>query len=164
MEMINHLIFEMININQTDTRRINHALKVYGLAKCIAGKEKLPPDIMQIVEAAAILHDIAIRFCEAKHGSGVGHLQEKEGPLIARPILEKYTNDQTFIDRVLYIIAHHHSYKNIDGIDHQIVVEADLLVNTDEEDISMNAFKNMFHTFFQTNTAKEIARKIFNDI
>ena len=156
--MTSDMIYEMIRLNGGDTRRINHALKVYAFAKCIAGRERVPEDISQTIEIAAVLHDIAIRHCEAVYGACSGKLQEKEGPAIARPILEKYTDDAALIARVLYLIAHHHTYKHIDGIDYQILIEADFLVNADEGNISQNAFKTAYRKFFQTAAAKELAQ------
>ena len=160
MAMISDIIFEMITVNANDTKRINHALKVYGFAKCIAGKEHISNDEMQIVEISALLHDIAIRYCEKTYGSCGGKLQEQEGPKIAQPILEKYAKDKKIIERILYIIAHHHTYDNIDGIDFQIIIEADFLVNAQEGDISEKAFKRAYQKFFKTKTGKEIADTI----
>ncbi len=134
--MTGDLICEMMRVNRGDIRRINHALKVYSLSKCIAQREGVDASTLGIIEAAAVLHDIAIRYCESVYGSVSGKLQEKEGPGIARPILEKYTEDTAFIERILYLIAHHHTYENIDGIDYGILIEADFLVNAEEGDIS----------------------------
>ena len=87
--MIHDIIHEMININGSDTRRISHALKVYGFVQCIAGREGVPDDVLQAICTAAVLHDIAIRHCEQTYGACGGKLQEREGPAIARPILER---------------------------------------------------------------------------
>ena len=160
--MTGNIIFEMIRINGNNTRRINHALKVYGIAKCIAEKEGVDEDTVLIIESAAVLHDIAIKFCETTYGSNSGHLQEKEGHVIARPILERYFKNEKFIERVLYIIGHHHTYENIEGIDYQIIVEADLLVNAEEGDITKTALKNAAEKLFKTRSAKDIAYMMFN--
>jgi len=159
--MIEQLILEMIALNGTDTRRIAHALKVYGFARCIAGCEQADAAIQQRVEAAAVLHDIAIRHCEAVYGSCAGHLQEKEGPGIARPLLERHTQDAALVERVLYIIGHHHSYSHIDGLDYQIVVEADFLVNVQEGDITPNAFAAACRKLFRTGTGRRLAQTMF---
>lgn len=54
------IIEKMIQYFGTDVRRINHALKVYGFARCIARKEKLTENELFIVDIVAILHDIGI--------------------------------------------------------------------------------------------------------
>jgi hypothetical protein len=156
--MVGNIIYEMIKLNGRDVRRINHALKVYGFAKCIAERESVDNKTLLIIETAAVLHDIAIRFCEKTFGSSAGHLQEREGPGIAKPILETYTNDDAFIERVLFLIAHHHTYDNIDGVDYQIIIEADFLVNNEEGNITWAAFSNAYEKYFKTTTGKELAR------
>ena len=159
--MTGQAILEMIRSNGSDTRRINHALKVLGFARCIADSEQLSGDARDIVELAAVLHDIAIRCCEEKYGSCGGKLQEKEGPAIARPILERCSASPAVSERVQYIIAHHHTYTDVDGIDYQIIIEADFLVNRDENDFSHEAFVNFFRKYFKTTAGKELARQMF---
>ena len=158
--MIGPVILEMIRLNDHDIRRINHALKVYGVAKCIAENENLKQDTRLIIEAAAVLHDIAIRHCEETYGSAAGHLQEKEGPAIAAPILKKHGVDPAVIERVLFIIAHHHAYTAISDIDHQVIIEADLIVNAEEGDFTLAAFQTAYQKYFKTKTAKEIAARM----
>lgn len=159
--MIHNIIFEMTQNNRADTHRVGHALKVYALAACIAGKERVDAETQRIVETAAVLHDIAIRYCEETFGSCSGKLQEQHGPAVARPILQKHTSDTTFIDRVLYLIAHHHTYEQL-GIDHQILIEADFLVNRDEGDISPDAFASIYKKHFRTTTGKSLAAAMFD--
>ena len=158
--MTDSLILEMIRVNGADTHRVCHALKVFGIAKCIAGHESLPEHTQRIVEAAAVLHDIAIRLCEEKYGSCAGPLQEKEGPDVARPILERYTQDVEFIDRVCWLIAHHHTYKGVSGVDYQILIEADFIVNAQEGEFSTAAFERAYALYFQTKTGREIAERM----
>lgn len=158
--MTDNLILEMIRLNGTDARRICHALKVYGIAKCIAGCEGVSEGTQQIVEAAAVLHDIAIRLCEEKYGSCTGPLQEKEGPGVARPILERYTQDNELIDRVCWLIAHHHTYKNVDGIDYRILIEADFIVNAQEGEFGAEAFERVYELYFRTATGRDIANRM----
>ena len=48
-------------------------------------------------------------------------------------MLKELGFDQDVSNRVQYLIAHHHTYDAIDGIDYQILIEADFLVNMYEE-------------------------------
>jgi len=159
--MTGQTIIEMIEINGSDTKRINHALKVLGFARAIAEDEGLTGEALETVELAATLHDIAIRFCEEKYGACGGKLQEKEGPAIARPILERCGVSPSIAERVLYIISHHHTYADIAGIDYQIIVEADFLVNRDEGDFTHEAFVGFFQKYFKTQAARQMARLMF---
>ncbi len=154
-------IMELIKINGSDTARINHALKVLGFARCIAEQENVDGDTLTVIELAAVLHDIAIRHCEQTYGSYAGPLQEREGPAIARPILERCGASPAVSERVAYIIAHHHTYTDVDGIDYQIIIEADFLVNRDEADFTHEAFVNFYRKYFKTTAGKEMARLMF---
>jgi len=159
--MVDDIIYEMIQLNSDDTKRINHALKVYGFARCIAGRERYSENDMLVVSLSAVLHDIAIRHCEAVYGSCGGKLQEKEGPGIARPLLEKYTNDEALISHVCDIIAHHHTYSGIDDICHQVIIEADFLVNFDEGEFDRPAFEAAVRKHFKTAAGKALAKAMF---
>ncbi len=54
----------MIRCFGADLRRINHTLKVFALAGCIARRENLSENEIRTVDFAALLYDIGIR--EAK--------------------------------------------------------------------------------------------------
>lgn len=159
--MTHEIILEMIRLNGSDTRRINHALKVHSFAVCIAEHEQESETDRLVTSLSAALHDIAIHHCEAVYGQCGGKLQEQEGPAIARPLLEKYTDDEALIGRVCAIIAHHHTYKGFDDACHQALIEADFLVNFDEGEFERPAFEAAVHKHFQTNTGKELARVMF---
>lgn len=158
MNKIALLTKEMIKYNHGDKKRINHALKVHSYAKTIASLENV--NDLDIIESAAILHDIGIKVCEEKYNSASGKLQEKEGPAVARKILESLNYEK--IDRILFLIGHHHTYNNISGLDYQILIEADFLVNFEEENTSKEAIKRVYENIFKTKTGKEFCREIFD--
>ena len=143
----------MIELYSNDAKRIQHFCKVHSYAKLIAETENVDKKCLFIIETAALTHDIGIHVCEEKYGNCNGKLQEQEGPAIAERLLES--------DRVQYLIAHHHTYDNIDGIDYQILVEADFLVNIMESDLSKEATLKAYHTIFKTTCGKTICREMF---
>ena len=63
MDTIVHVINEMVSYYAGDARRINHFLKVYGFAKTIGELEWLSEQKQQILEMAAVTHDIGIVGC-----------------------------------------------------------------------------------------------------
>lgn len=157
------LINAMTAYNQGDAKRIQHLIKVHSLAATIGTLEKLDEETLFILETAAIVHDIGIRVCERKYGSCDGKLQEKEGFIEARHMLEAqghYTEAQ--IDRVCWLVAHHHTYKDITGTDYQILVEADFLVNIYEDGVSGQAIKNIRKNIFKTKTGLELLNIMYN--
>jgi HD superfamily phosphodiesterase len=126
----------MVDYFGTDVRRINHALKVYSFASLIGRKENLTAEELEITEIAAVLHDIGIPVSEQKYQSSAGRYQEIEGPPVSRKILESLNASSYITGRVCFLIGNHHTYTKIDGIDFQILVEADLLVNFFEDEMS----------------------------
>ena len=115
-----------------------------------------------ILETAALTHDIGIHLCEEKYGNCNGKLQEKEGPAIAEKLLSDLGFSGEVSERVQYLIAHHHTYNNIDGIDYQILVEADFLVNMCEDELSEEALQNAYRNIFRTETGKKICREMYD--
>ncbi len=146
------ITFDMIKYFGNDTKRINHALKVWNFSKCIGEKEKISYDALTNLEIAAILHDIGIHRAEEIHGSNAGKYQEMEGPTVAKELLDKYDLNEDALDRILYLIGNHHSYNKIDGIDFQILVEADFIVNAFEDELSKQSIEISLEKIFKTKT------------
>ena len=148
-----NVIHEMILFDRGDARRIQHFLKVYQFAALIGKLEELSPEQQEILEIAAILHDIGIIPSEKKYGISNGKLQEQEGPAYARELLNRIGGyGQEFIDRVCFLIAHHHTYEGIDGLDWQILLEADFLVNSFEKNMTEEAIKKFRASVFRTKS------------
>lgn len=159
--MISSLIDEMIAYDKGDPRRIQHFMKVHDFARTIGQLEGLDEQTLYILESAAVVHDIGIHVCEEKYGSCEGKLQEKEGPAIAKELLERLGYEQEVINRICYLVGHHHTYTNIDGVDYQILVEADFLVNLYEDGVSPDAVRKAYQNIFQTENGRKICRNMF---
>lgn len=159
--MINKLHLAMIDLYSGDPKRIQHFCKVHSYAKLIAEAERVDDKTLFTVEAAALTHDIGIHACEEKYGSCGGKLQEKEGHAIAKNLLEKLGFDAEINERVQFLIAHHHTYDNIDKMDWQILVEADFLVNLFEDGSSKTAVQNAYDKIFKTVCGKELCKNMF---
>lgn len=133
-----------------DPARIQHLLKVWAFARLIAWEEKLPEDEREIVELAAVFHDIGIHQAERLHGSSAGRYQELEGPPIARRMMEEIGCSAAVTQRVCRLIGRHHTYQDVDGMDCRILLEADLLVNIGEEGLSSAAIRTARERVFRT--------------
>jgi HD superfamily phosphodiesterase len=151
----------MIGYYSGDIKRINHFVKVYGYAKTIGELEGIDELTQEILEIAAITHDIGIKVSEEKYQSASGHYQQIEGPLEAQKLLSKLEVDEATIDRCCWLIAHHHTYNAIQEIDHQILVEADFLVNIHESEMGEDAIRNVKNTIFKTDTGKYFLENLF---
>lgn len=161
MENHSSLIQEMISYYAGDPKRIQHFIKVHSFAKLIADGEEVDERMHQILETAAIVHDIGIKLCEQKYGSTDGKYQELEGPDIARPLLAKLSYDPPIVDRVCHLIGCHHTYDKIEDLDHQILVEADLLVNLYEDQYSEEQITDVCNTIFRTHTGITLCQTMF---
>ena len=158
---INMLLEKTIEFFKGDSKRIQHLMKVHYFSKLICNMENIDEHTKYITECSSIVHDIGIKPAEKKYGKCDGKLQEQEGPEIAKYILENLEFEKNDIERICYIVGHHHTYKNIDGLDYQILVEADFLVNFYEEQISQNSIKTVLDKIFKTNSAKSLCNIIY---
>lgn len=161
MDLTNKLIEEMISYNRGDAKRIQHFIKVHSFAKLIGETEDLSPAELFVLETAAVVHDIGIKPSEAKYGRCDGKLQEQEGPEPARELLKGLGYENTVIERVCYLVAHHHTYENVEGMDYRILLEADFLVNLYEDGISKEGVQRAYEKILVTETGKRICREMF---
>jgi HD superfamily phosphodiesterase len=159
--IIDQVLGLAIDYNGNDVKRINHLIKVFSFAHYIAIMEKCDDKIQIIIEITALLHDIGIHECERKYNSSAGNWQEIEGPPVAEELMKGLNIDKPIKDRILFIIANHHSYKNIDNIDFQILVEADFLVNIFEDKMEISSINNIKKEIFKTKTGIELLKKLY---
>ncbi|MCQ2218030.1 MAG: HD domain-containing protein [Paludibacteraceae bacterium] len=148
------LMRAMIRYDEGDVPRIQHFVKVHDFAVTIAMAEEVDSDTLYVLEAASILHDIGIHPAEAKYGSSHGKYQEELGPAEARKVLAEvggFTEPQ--IERVCWLIAHHHTFSDVKTIDHRILLEADFLVNSYEDNISMDGIITFRNNVFRSASA-----------
>lgn len=160
-ELLNRLFKSMIDYFQSDPKRIQHFVKVHSFAKLIGQCENLNEDTLFTLESAAYIHDIGIKNSELKYGSCSGKNQEKEGFSESRKLLTCLDFPDNVIERVSYIVAHHHTYNNINSIELQILIESDFLVNLYEDSADISSVKSAYDKIFKTNTGKEICRIMF---
>ena len=160
-EKLRRLMLGMIAYNNGDAKRIQHFIKVHALAKLIGEEEKLDAKTQYILEAVALTHDIGIRVSEQKYGSCNGKQQELEGPPEAEKLLQSLGFEADVIERVCWLIAHHHTYTNIDSADYQILVEADFLVNLYEDGVSKEAVQTAYSRIFKTEAGRRLCRTMY---
>ena len=134
MSRLNNLYRKMIEFYRGDPARIQHFVKVHSFAKLIGEEEHLEEN---------------------------GRLQEQEGPAEAEKMMKSLGFEQDMIDRVSYLVGHHHTYTNINGMDYQILVEADFLVNYFENHSETDTIKKSVKKIFKTETGIRIATEMF---
>lgn len=154
----------MIEFNNGDPARIQHFIKVHSLAKLIGEMECIDQKLLYILEGAAYVHDIGIRPAEQQYGSCNGKLQEQVGPAFAKEMLVKLGFEEDVIERICYLVAHHHTYTDVDGMDYQILLEADFLVNLYEDGVNEKAVISALRSIFKTETGKVFCGKMFGEV
>lgn len=155
------LTIKMIEDSNGNIHDINHFLKVYAFAKLICDAECLAPEVQNIVEVAAIVHDIACPLCREKYGNTNGKNQERESEILVRNFLANFEYSQEFINRIVFLVGHHHTLNDINDIDYQVLVEADYLVNAHESNYPEENINHMFNKVFKTKTGKNLLKNIY---
>ena len=171
--MVFGVMARAVEYNGNDAARIHHLIRVHSFARIIGKADGFDENNQKITELAAILHDIGLHNAEKKYNSIEGKYQELEGEPVARAIMEDAHIPGWIIDRVCFIVAHHHTLNAIDGIAcavllliasavFQAVVEADVLVNifdrkvVDKERIAMIEDK-----LFKTRKGKQLLTQMY---
>ncbi len=159
--MIAEIMQGMVDYSKGNTHDIAHLMKVWGWARTIGMREGLDADTQMTLEIAAIVHDIAIPSLRVKYGRCDGKLQEAEGPDLAREFLSRYDIGRERIERVAYLVGHHHTVTGVDGIDWQILLEADYLVNSDEGKCTLENIRNTCESMYKTKTGTALLKSIY---
>lgn len=163
------LIDAMTEYDRGDTLRIQHFLKVHDLAVTIGTLEEMPQGELDILEAAVILHDIGIHPAEKKYGNCAGPHQEELGPGEAVKLVssvnenlpKEFRISSDALERICFLIAHHHTYTGVDSLDWQILLEADFLVNLYEANEPVEAIMKVKETIFRTESGTRILDNMF---
>lgn len=104
--------------------------------KQIGELENIDDETLFILEIAAITHDIACPLCREKYGNTNGKYQEEEGIPLVKKFLTGTGVSESQIERVAFLVGHHHTFAGIDSVDWQILVEADYIANATENGYS----------------------------
>lgn len=161
MNKIDNLILEMVNFCTDQPMLIQHHIKVHEYVRLIGTIENLPYKEMEILEVAAIIHDLGFKICVDKYGKNDIQKHLEEGVTCAKDLLNKLEFDQDIIEGVSYLVANHHNFSNINRIDHQILIEADLLENFYNTEKSKEAKQKIYNKIFKTESGRKICKQMF---
>ena len=152
----------MIEYYRGDSHQIQHFAKVHTYSRLIGTLEGLDEETMITLEMAALVHDVGIKAGMEKYGRGNGKIQEELGPAIAEELLTGLGVDPDRVARISYLVGHHHTYTNVEGMDYRILLEADFLVNLHEEKEPMEGIVKAYEEIFRTEAGKKIVKTMFN--
>ena len=152
----------MIEYYRGDSHQIQHFAKVHTYSRLIGTLEGLDEETMITLEMAALVHDVGIKAGMEKYGRGNGKIQEELGPAIAEELLTGLGVDPDRVARISYLVGHHLTYTNVEGLDYRILLEADFLVNLHEEKEPMEGIVKAYEEIFRTEAGKKIVKTMFN--
>ncbi len=152
---------KMIAFYRGNIHDIDHFLKVWAMAKTIGELEVQDKHAQEVLELAAVVHDIACPLCREKYGDTNGKHQELESPPLVEAFFKGLPVERPDVERISWLVAHHHTYANIDGPDHQILLEADFLVNAGESGYTPSAIRNFRERVFRTAAGKELLDSMY---
>ena len=159
---IPQLTEKMIAFSKGDIQDIEHFMKVWGYAKTIGELEGLDEDTQFTLELAALTHDIACPLCREKYGSAIWSKQEEEGGPMVRNFLADTLLSPAIIDRVAYLVGHHHTLTDIEGSDYQILIEADYMVNASEKGLGKTEIAAFVEKYFRTKSGTALIQSVFS--
>lgn len=158
---IAQLMKKMIAFSQGNIHDIDHFIRVWTYAKTIGELEGLDAGTRYVLEIAAVTHDIACPLCREKYGNTNGKHQETEGAAMVQEFLRDSGLTTAQLQRVAFLVGHHHTFTGVDGMDYQILLEADYLANASENGYSKENVENFTTRIMRTESGKELARQIF---
>ena len=159
--IVSSAIEKMIAFYQGNLHDINHFLKVWSMAKTIGELEGLDGHTQEVLELTAVVHDIACPLCRQKYGNANGKYQELESPPLVEDFFAGMPVERDMAERISWLVAHHHTYTHVDGLDYQILLEADFLVNADEGGLARAAIENMRQSVFRTGAGIRLLDSIY---
>ena len=110
----------------------------------------------QILQAAAILHDIAIKYCkEHCNGDASQKNQQREAPHLVHDFLSEANYLPSYIPQITELVLQHHNYEQSKSQLLQLLIEADLIVNCYESELRPEKAESI-RQIFQTTTGKEL--------
>lgn len=134
---------------------------MWAFAKTIGEQEGLDDQTQLTLELAAVVHDIACPLCRQKYGNANGKYQELESPPLVEGFFAGMPVERDMAERISWLVAHHHTYTHVDGLDYQILLEADFLVNADEGGLARAAIENMRQSVFRTGAGVRLLDSIY---
>lgn len=158
---VSEIMEKMIKYSDGNIHDIDHLIRVWTYAKTIGELEHLKEETQFILEVSAITHDIACPLCRKKYGNTNGKYQEAEGAPIVRKFLEGTGMTTAQIDRVAFLVSHHHTYTEIDGVDYQILLEADYIANASENEYGKENIENFLEKIAKTTSGIRLIKEIF---
>ncbi len=135
----------MKQYHDSDPVKVQRFVRVYTLAKSIGEMEKLSDEEQYDLELAAVVHDV--------RGDRIP---------VVRDILRECGISDASAMHVCHMVENAENYEHISTLDHQILVEAKLIVDFKEHNTPENEIIRKAEDIFITNTGKLFLKRAFH--
>lgn len=158
---VSEIMKKMIAFSGGNIHDIDHFIRVWSYAKTIGELEQLDRNTQYILEVATIAHDIACPLCREKYGNTNGKKQETEGAPMVQEFLRDCGMTTAQIERVMFLVSHHHTFTDVDGADYQILLEADYIANASENGYTKAQIEGFLEKIAKTESGIRLIRQVF---
>ena len=162
MITVSEAIEKMIGYCKGNQYDICHFMKVWAYAKTIGELEHLDERTQKTLEYAAIVHDIACQDLRKQYGNAPHPLQEKFGKSLAEEFYKDCGMDESMLARICWLVGHHHTFHDVDGLDHRVLLEADFLVNAGEQEKYRKVTEEFRQNVFRTETGIRLLNEMYS--
>lgn len=143
---VNRVALRMKNYHHGDADKVQHFVRVYTLAKTIGELEKLNEDELEYLELAAVVHNVS-----------------DDDPVTAvKDILRSCGVEDEVNMHVCHIVGNMENYDHISSLDHQIFIEARMIVEFKEQGTPSDEIVRFAEKRFITNYGRMFLKRAFD--
>ncbi len=143
---VNRVALKMKSLYHGDAVKVQHFVRVYTLAKSIGELEKLSDEEQENLELAAVVHNV----------EGDGRI-----PII-KDVLDSCDVEPDTAMHVCHIVENMDNYEHISTLDHQIFIEARMIVEFKEHNTPTDEIVEFAEKRFITNYGKMFLKRAFD--
>ena len=142
---VNRVALRMKQYYRGDMDKVQHFVRVYTLAKSIGELEHLNDEEQFDLELAAVVHNV-----------------EGDRIPVVRDILRECGVTEAAAMKVCHMVENTENYEHIGTLDHQILIEAKLIVDFKEKNTPEKEIIRKAEDLFLTNMGKLFLKRAFH--
>lgn len=142
---VNRVALRMKQYHRGDMLKVQHFVRVYTLAKTIGELEHLSDEEQLDLELAAIVHNV----------------EEDDRVPVVRDMLRECGISETAAMHVCHMVENETNYEHISTLDHQILIEAMMIVEFKEQNTPQKEIIRRAEDLFITHSGKLFLKKAF---
>lgn len=164
VEIISKRVTEYYIANPPAISQIQHTQTVAAYTRLIAAAEGIEGHQLDLMEAAAWLHDVGCPNARKKYGNALPVHQQDEG----RALVHDWLNDADYLTNdekqwLADVVGTHHQPKSALTLHFEPLLEADAIVNLIEGNHRPEQAQSIYNGWFTTHYGKQLFQKLFLD-